>query len=208
MPCHNPCTPPHCRQHQRNGPGLVLLGFSDGTVLCSLQPAIRSRRFPYASIDRYVVEDAQLTQIKVVYSCTEELALRAPWRAAAGFSSPFCEDISFAYPSTNTDRCLDPSCVLLPPHHADRPATNQITTIAAALATRFDVSIGTVRPYLNTATVEEWGKLRRIDSDEGDTMWASSCCTIRDDARDATYVRVCDLYNISILPATKNKSSV
>jgi len=44
----------------------------------SLQPAIRSRRFPYASIDHYVVEDAQLTQIKIVYNCAEELALMLP----------------------------------------------------------------------------------------------------------------------------------
>jgi hypothetical protein len=58
----------------------------------SLQPAIRSRRFPYASIDRYVIEDAQLTQIKVVYDCAEELSLRPPRRAATGaYSSPYCE---------------------------------------------------------------------------------------------------------------------
>ena len=75
---------------------------------------------------------------------------------------------------------LDPSCLLLPPHRAVRFAPNQINSIAAALATRFNVSIATVRPYLDDATVEEWGKLRRIDSDAGDTMWASSCCAIRD----------------------------
>jgi hypothetical protein len=40
-----------------------------------LQPAIRSRRFPYASLDHYVIENAQLTQIKVVYNMLEELAL-------------------------------------------------------------------------------------------------------------------------------------
>jgi len=44
----------------------------------ALQPAIRSRRFPYASIDRYVVEDAQITQLKVVYNMAQELSLRAP----------------------------------------------------------------------------------------------------------------------------------
>jgi hypothetical protein len=44
----------------------------------ALQPAIRSRRFPYASLDRYVTENAQLTQIKVVYNISEELALCPP----------------------------------------------------------------------------------------------------------------------------------
>ena len=43
-----------------------------------LQPAIRSRRFPYASIDRYVTEVAQLTQITAIYDLNDELALRMP----------------------------------------------------------------------------------------------------------------------------------
>lgn len=59
-----------------------------------LQPAIRSRRFPYASIDRYVVEDAQLTQIKVVHGMHEELLLRPPRGTVAGaFKAPECECI-------------------------------------------------------------------------------------------------------------------
>ncbi|KZP03937.1 hypothetical protein FIBSPDRAFT_659951, partial [Athelia psychrophila] len=33
----------------------------------SLLPVIKSRRFPYASIDRYVVAAAQLTQVKMCY---------------------------------------------------------------------------------------------------------------------------------------------
>lgn len=43
-----------------------------------LKPAIRSRRFPYAALDRYVLEDAQLTQIKAFYDLSDELALRPP----------------------------------------------------------------------------------------------------------------------------------
>jgi hypothetical protein len=42
-----------------------------------LKPAIRSRRFPYAALDRYVLEDAQLTQIKTFYDLSTELSLRA-----------------------------------------------------------------------------------------------------------------------------------
>jgi hypothetical protein len=66
--------------------------------------------------------------------------------------------------------------------------------IAGALATRFDVNIGLVRKHLGNANVEEWGKVRRIDSDAGDTMHASSMVAARDDTRDATYVRVSDLH--------------
>jgi hypothetical protein len=47
-----------------------------------------------------------------------------------------------------------------------------------------------VRFHLDNAHIEEWGKVRRIDSDVGDTMRASSLGLPRDDARDATYVRV------------------
>ena len=58
----------------------------------SLQPAIRSRRFPYASIDRYVIEDAQVTQIKLIYNVSEELALCPPKGTVSGaYSSPFCK---------------------------------------------------------------------------------------------------------------------
>ncbi|KAI9435658.1 hypothetical protein BJY52DRAFT_1422103 [Lactarius psammicola] len=39
-----------------------------------LKPAIRNRRTPYTSIDQYVLEDAQLTQIKAIYALIERPA--------------------------------------------------------------------------------------------------------------------------------------
>jgi hypothetical protein len=65
-----------------------------------------------------------------------------------------------------------------------------MNAIASALATRFDSGIRLVRQHLANAEIEEWGKVRRIDSDAGDTMRSSSLGISRDDARDATYVRV------------------
>jgi hypothetical protein len=74
------------------GPVWCYWAFPTERYCGSLQPAIRSRRFPYASIDRYVMEDAQLTQIMMVYNCAEELALRPPRHAHTGaYSSPFCD---------------------------------------------------------------------------------------------------------------------
>jgi hypothetical protein len=84
----------------------------------------------------------------------------------------------------------DPSCVLMFPRSQIRPAENLITGIAAALATRFDVDIRFVKTHLKHASIEEWGKVRRVDSDAGDTMRASSMVIASDDTRDATYVRV------------------
>lgn len=40
----------------------------------TLTPDIKSRRFPFASLDRNVVERAQLTQIGLTYNITNELS--------------------------------------------------------------------------------------------------------------------------------------
>ena len=84
----------------------------------------------------------------------------------------------------------DPSCILLPPHSRVRPAETLMTAIAAALATRFDKDIRSIRHDLREAVVEEWGKVRCVDSEAGDTMHASTLVAARDDTRDATHVRV------------------
>jgi hypothetical protein len=65
-----------------------------------------------------------------------------------------------------------------------------MTSIAAALATRFDVEIHVIKDLLKNTDVEEWGRVRRVDSDAGDTMRASSMVAALDDTRDATYFRV------------------
>ena len=58
-----------------------------------LKPAIRSRRFPFAALDRYVLEDAQLTQIKAFYNLSKELALCVPRNTIprGSFSHEACE---------------------------------------------------------------------------------------------------------------------
>lgn len=49
-----------------------------------LQPALRSRRFPYAALDRFVLEHAQLTQIKLTSGLIDELSLRTPRGSVEG----------------------------------------------------------------------------------------------------------------------------
>lgn len=82
----------------------------------------------------------------------------------------------------------DPTCRLLPPKSPERPA--DLTALIGALATRFNVTIGVVKRHLRTADIEEWGKVQRIDSDEGDVMRTAHLGSVRDDSRDATFVRV------------------
>ena len=158
-----------------------------------LRRAIRSRRFPYASLARFVCETAQLTQIGNVYDIAGTLALRAPPSLPGDFSHPQCMSVYYSreYSASILMFILvDPSCVLMFPRSQTRPADNLINGIAAALATRFDVDIRLVKGHLKNADIEEWGKVRRVDSDSGDTMRASSMVVVQDDTRDATYVRV------------------
>jgi hypothetical protein len=159
----------------------------------ALQRAIRSRRFPYASLDRFVFESAQLTQIKNIYNVTEELALETPRVVAGALTDPLCSSsliLAWLDVFQSNHPPTDPSCLLLPPKAKERPMQTSIASIAAALATRFDMHIAVVKKQLEKAEVEEWGKVRRIDSTAGDTMRASSLGISRDDTRDATYVRV------------------
>lgn len=58
-----------------------------------LQLAIKSCRFPYASIDAFVINSARLTQCKLIYNLSEELSLRRPHYAVVSgqFSCEECE---------------------------------------------------------------------------------------------------------------------
>jgi hypothetical protein len=55
-----------------------------------LRKGIRSRRFPYASLSRLVVETAQLSEISRIFDIAGTLALRPP-RTHPGVSFPQCE---------------------------------------------------------------------------------------------------------------------
>ncbi|KAG6837151.1 hypothetical protein H0H93_013741 [Arthromyces matolae] len=137
-----------------------------------LQPTIKSRRFPYASIDRYVTEEAQLTQIKVTHDLFEKLALRAPRGEICG---------SCRVPEY-------PICVLLPPRVTQRP-TEHIQSIVAAIATRFNISISNARTCVMASSIDIWGRLCRVDTSAGDTFRAAGLGIVRDDSRDASFVR-------------------
>ncbi|KAJ7148879.1 hypothetical protein C8R46DRAFT_1230954 [Mycena filopes] len=68
----------------------------------------------------YVLENAQLTQIKAVYNIFDELSLTEPRNEVPGsLSDPFY-----------------PSCILLPPRSQIAPNKQQLKSIAAALCTR------------------------------------------------------------------------
>ncbi|KAF5364426.1 hypothetical protein D9758_010711 [Tetrapyrgos nigripes] len=155
----------------------------------SLQPAIRSRRFPYRSLDRYVLETAQLMQIKLRYDVIEELKLgpskvNPPQGSSELFSTP--------------DYLLCPPKAQSPDGHL---SAGLVTSICAALVTRLNtehtpgqkkkrIPIGVVRQHFKSAHVEIWGCVRQVDSEEGETIRASCVGGIaQEDSRDATFIR-------------------
>ncbi|KAF5342763.1 hypothetical protein D9758_017036 [Tetrapyrgos nigripes] len=76
-----------------------------------------------------------------------------------------------------------------------------VTSICAALVTRLNnehipgqrrkrIPIGMVRRHLQSAQIEIWGCMRQVDSEEGETIRASSVGgTALEDTRDATFIR-------------------
>lgn len=61
-----------------SGPVWVAWAYPIERFCGSLSPAVKSRRFPYASISRHITEVAQLEQIKLAHNLSECLALSKP----------------------------------------------------------------------------------------------------------------------------------
>lgn len=59
----------------------------------ALQPAIKSRRHPFASLDKYVVASAQLSQLKIRFKLSRALSLTShkPDVPSGAFQHPDCE---------------------------------------------------------------------------------------------------------------------
>ena len=73
----------------KTGPVWTAWAFPMERYCGALQPAIRSRRFPYSSLNRYVLDRARLTHIKVVYDLHKMLAL-CPEHRDTSTSIPGC----------------------------------------------------------------------------------------------------------------------
>jgi hypothetical protein len=115
--------------------------------------ANKSRRYPYSSINRHVLQVAQLSQIKLTYGLTEELDL-AEQRSnlATGVNYPGYPDLVFVAPSRHQpiqSPLMDPVVTFVSRH----------TGIAERL----------VRHALAERDFTSWGRMQRIiRSDDGD----------------------------------------
>jgi hypothetical protein len=82
--------------------------------------------------------------------------------------------------------------VLLPPCDRNPVPPQLVEKVIASLSTRFDLPVKEIRSHLRKATLKQYGKVRLLDG--GDTMNASELVPVRDDLRDATFVRVSFIY--------------
>ncbi|KAF9256770.1 hypothetical protein L218DRAFT_1022754 [Marasmius fiardii PR-910] len=145
-----------------------------------LGPTIRSRCFPFAALARQVLEEAQLAQVKVMFGVSKELSLNGH-QPSLGQQGGFFD---LAYPT----------CILLPPLDLTSPEVSELTPLIGASVTRFQMdvpqlTVSTVKSCLGKAKIERWGKVKCIDSDEGDTMRAVEVGKLREDNRDASFIR-------------------
>ncbi|KAG8902453.1 hypothetical protein FRC00_007344 [Tulasnella sp. 408] len=138
----------------------------------SLLPAIKSRRYPYASIDRRVTEISQLHQIKVIYDLRQQLDLRRRRDVERrGLGIPGYPNSVFVAPSET--RKLDELVYKRLINH---------------IATRFETSLSTAKAIV-PKTATHWGKIQWLN--DGDMMHALDF--IRDPSRpgrrDMTFVK-------------------
>ena len=158
----------------------------------NLQPAIKSRRYPWASIDNRILVLAQLTQVGLKYDMQQELRLRPLVTEGTTHGELFdtdCELFGIVL-HTLADFCsfrLDPTCVLMPPHQKLVVEKGLRDKIIGALATRFDIRVPTVRSHI-PQQLDQWGKVRILN--EGDTAHAAALVRRTEDHRDRTFVRV------------------
>ncbi|KAG8900769.1 hypothetical protein FRC00_011291 [Tulasnella sp. 408] len=138
----------------------------------SLLPAIKSRRYPYASIDRRVTELSQLHQIKVIYGLHQELDLRKR------------RDVE--------RRGLKiqgyPNSVFVAPSETREFSTLVYDRLANHIATRFDASRIAVKAIIPKMATH-WGKIQWLN--DGDMMHTLDFIQdpTRPGRRDMTFVK-------------------
>ncbi|KAI0758366.1 hypothetical protein BD413DRAFT_607663 [Trametes elegans] len=140
-----------------SGPVWTAWAFPMERYCGSLQPCIRSRRFPYASLNRHVLDAARLTHIKLIYDLHKTLTLRA-------------DDLQGFYRAV---------CI---PHFASVLGRGMLTKLIGVLCTRF----GGTRKHNTCCTQGSnsggMGRVRILP--DGDTARASSF-SAQDDAYEA-----------------------
>ncbi|KZV73981.1 hypothetical protein PENSPDRAFT_711539 [Peniophora sp. CONT] len=136
-----------------------------------IRPDIRSKKHPYASLDRGVLETAQLFQIGLLYNAQDSLHV-------------------LDRRLVKQDRKGSLRYTLLPPVPATRPDAPLVNKILKALGTRYSLSKKPqiLKKLVAHADITQYSS---VQVDNGDLIYAYAMLTDtqREERRDATYVR-------------------
>ena len=156
---------------------------------------VSSKRHPYSSLDRYLTDWATLWHIGNTYGIQDELKLRKPRKQHYRV-----EGCKYSHTSSTTQLLkfkIDQSCELVAPCKLSQSLYVQDGTkfhpaVVIALKdwfSRLQLSQSVMQACFDSAVIQEWKKVRRIDSEAGDLMCASAHSSGRD-SRDSSYIRV------------------
>ncbi|PIL32951.1 hypothetical protein GSI_05069 [Ganoderma sinense ZZ0214-1] len=150
------------------GPVWASWAFAMERYCGALGPAIRSRRFPYTSLNCFVLDHARLSQIRLLYGLQDTLPIRLTPKEQGEI-----------YEKYDTRR-------LLPSHTIFTPDRSLTDKVIACLSTRFTALPAAVREALPT-TFGQWARFRILPA--GDTIRAADMVAPAEDGRDASFVR-------------------
>ena len=151
---------------------------------------IRSRRFPYSSINRYVTSRAQLTHITLLYNLDEKLCLQPLAFHDQNLTLPLCMSSVFQQIHKFT-LVSDPLYVLTPPKRSAESINCSLwMELTVSLATCFDVTVQTICWLIpKDSKFIQYGQVYQLEG--GDVMHARELNPPQSDSRDMSFVRVC-----------------
>ncbi len=158
-----------------------------------LLPAVKSRRFPYASLSSYAADIAQLSQIELKYDLHEQLSLKPESRTTSDEYSYQCDACKYLVPLCIASfrrpyhSEIDPKCMLLGPRRTEDVNKSLHSKIAQCLATRFNVTMATARRHV-PKRLQQWGRILRLEG--GDLIRAADLISESQNSRDASWIRV------------------
>lgn len=141
----------------------------------ALARAHKSLRYPYESINRYVLQVAQLSQIKLSYGLTDALDLRARRTNIA----------------TGTQYRNYPQLVFVPRRRNAILHLSLIKKVAVYLSGDIGVAPNIIRAALGTRRLVFWGRMQQLDAlGGGDIIRGHALCnTTNRITRDASFVK-------------------
>jgi hypothetical protein len=151
---------------------------------------VKSRRFPYANINKYVTSCAQLMHITLLYGLHEKLSLLPPIRHDTDVKLASCKSSVMLMNPLAYHSELDPLYVLTPPKRLVETLSPPLRRkLIATLATCFNKSVSIIRELIpqNTQFVQ-YGHACQLEG--GDTIHARDFVPLQSDSRDMSFVRV------------------